>query len=196
MSGVECLPGNPFAANETVTVGLSGRPVLHLPVCLVIDGDNITLDQVSHRPAAPVQFVPFTDFLGDEIVRELTERLAAVCDLRPAAISVDQHNNIEVPLIAPDVVNDDSVSWAVTDALSVVHEDRAQMYLTYSQRIRQVALTAAQAWRLVQALVSLDYWHSWLQGSYAAAATQARRALRSTKASAPTAAGAPATGAS
>lgn len=170
---------HPFTDDETETVGLSGRPALRLPLQLTLDGDNVTLREIAGQPDHPaVSLVLFTDYLDDELVLELTEQLCAVPELRHAAVTVDRHGNLRIPVRAPDVVADDVVSWTITDTLAVEHADRDDAYFSGSKgNPRQVALTVDQTQRLVEALVSLACWRFWLQGRFATAATAARRAL-------------------
>jgi hypothetical protein len=178
MTAIDVL-NDPFAAGSAATVGISNRPVMHTPLRLDYDGVDITLTNTSTLPTTVILRLALSaDALDEDTAQELTERLAAVIEVRPTSVVPDQHHNIEIPVIRPDRITDDTVSWHISESLAVTHTDRTECYFELAGNFpATIDLTAPQAWRLLQALVSLDCWQFFLQGQFAHAANNARADL-------------------
>lgn len=177
-----------FPPNHTECVGLAdhGLPPGPLLVRIDLEGeiDVYSNTDPTASEAGAVRLVLDSYDLTRDVDRDLAEVLAALPGVRPAEVVADNHITVEVPIIAPDVVEDYLVTWTVTDELSVTHTDRVEAYLELPAEPRRmhgkpcVDLTPAQTWHLVRVLTSLQYWQFQLQAEFAGAATVLRKDMQ------------------
>ena len=138
--------------------------------------DGVDFSYLDDDGPARVQLVVDGTTLCTDDGSRLEELLAGVLPEH-----VEAGCTAEVVLVEPDEITPGTCVWKITDDLSLVHADRDETYLSVRGQVRvddvrTLDLSAAEAWALVCALVSVREWQLELAASYEGAATARRGA--------------------